>query len=330
MGIENLKRWHWCVIGVVAGFAFAAVKVWAGPDESDKPSTVAPEIFEKQLLFHHDLNSSRAVVKIENIRVHAPREFIRQGSRDKVMAEYISYDAYLLPRPPQPPRRTGRNATTAPAPAPTPAGPPKAELYRFFMVMQEQLPIYRSVLGSDVSKMQIREYLEKLKEKIKSEPTRYPKVPPLEWKYNWLESERAAYTVYPSAGLVIVGLIWPTLINALAGAGWGRPPKEKDEFDLSKFKGSKQHEKAKAAVKAGDLEQLAKLEAELEANLKAGAKPRVATPAVPVAPEAPVKVLNAGKLETAKEAPKTDAPRKGFGADQGDYYPTEVHGKKKT
>lgn len=322
MGIENLKRWHWCVIGVVAGFAFAAIKVWAGPDESDKPSTVAPEVFERHLLYHYDELTGRRVVQVNNVRVHAARP--ETGN-----AEYLSYDAYLLPKPNQPPRRSGRNATTAPAAAPTPPGPPKAELYRYFMVMKEQIPIYKTVLGANVAKMPVREYLVKLNDKIKAEPNRYPNVPQVEWKYNWMETERAAYTVYPSAGFVIVGLIWPTLINALAGAGWGRPPKEKDEFDLSKFKGSTQHAKAKAAVKAGDLEQLAKLEAELEASLKAGAKPREAKPAAPVAPEAPVKVLNAGKLETAKEAPKAEAPKKGFGADQGDYYPTEVHGKKK-
>jgi hypothetical protein len=77
------------------------------------------------------------------------------------------------------------------------------------------------------------------------------------------------------------------------------------------------------------MERLAQMEAELEAKLREGAKPRVAT-TVAAEAEAPVKVLNAGPLEIAA-APVAEpaGPRKGFGADQGDYYPTEVHGKKK-
>ena len=34
-------------------------------------------------------------------------------------------------------------------------------------------------------------------------------------------------------------------------------------------------------------------------------------------------------VEAAKEVEAAKPVRKGYGADQGDYYPTEVHGKKK-
>jgi hypothetical protein len=67
----------------------------------------------------------------------------------------------------------------------------------------------------------------------------------------------------------------------------------------------------------------------LEAKLKAGASARPATPTTAAAPAKPaVAKLSAGKLEAPKEEIKPKAAPKGFGAGQGDYYPTEVHGKK--
>jgi hypothetical protein len=75
------------------------------------------------------------------------------------------------------------------------------------------------------------------------------------------------------------------------------------------------------------MDRLKALEEQLEASLRKGAHERVAT--VDVAPPEPqVKKLLGGSAASDAVAPLQKGD-KGYGADQGDFYPTEIHGKKK-
>jgi hypothetical protein len=321
MGIEKIKRWHWCVIGVICGVIYASVKLWAGVEEPEGNQTMSAAEFEAEWIERRDIPTNRPVYKVSNLVVHAATDMALTGGRGNV--EFASYDVQLivLPKPVKP----GQRRPSAPAPG----GRILADdaPYQRFLVVQK--PTGRSIVDGDVTKMSVREYLEKLKAKIAADPKRFEKVPPIEYKYNWHESPKAAFTIFGGAGLVIVGIIWPTLLSLLVSLGFGKAPPPKETFDLSRFKGSKEPEKAKAVVTARDIDKLKKLEEELEASLKDGAKERVHQEAAPVA-VAPVKALNAGPAEVPKaDDDKKNAPRKGYGADQGDYYPTEVHGKKK-
>jgi len=322
MGIENIKRWHWCVIGVIAGVIYASVQLWAGVEEPEGKQVMSAAEFEQEWLYGRDVPTGRPVYKVSNLVVHAAQDMALTGTRGSV--EFASYDVQLIVQPR--PLKSGEKRQPPPALAPGEKPRILAEPYRRFLLVQK--PTARSGVDGDVTKMSVREYLEKLKGKMASDQKRFEKVTPVEYKYNWQESPKAAYTIFGGAGLVIVGVVWPTVLSLLITFGFGKAPAPKETFDLSRFKGSKEPEKAKPVVAESEVEKLKRLEEELEASLKEGAKERVVQEVAPVV-VAPVKKLSAGPAEAPKAVEKKDAPRKGYGADQGDYYPTEVHGKKK-
>jgi len=308
MQIETIKRWHWCVIGAIVGCAVAAVSIWAGPEEKPSTETVHHPEFESHLLYGGF--QGYKVLNIRNIRLHPYLEAKNPSLDNKlVQTDYITYEYDLYK-----PLRNGNY---------------EERLNRVGQLIPFQKAANKggSVLGKDVTQLTARQYLEKLGEYMKKlEATKYPKMTALKWNKRFIEEPKTAFAVYGGGGVVLIGIIWPTILNLLMGAGLGREVKEK-LMDISKYKGKSEPAKAKAEVTEDDMDRLAALEAQLEASLREGAHERVPTATVATV-EAPVKKLIGGSAATehALPAPGKD---KDFGADQGDYYPTEVHGKKK-
>ena len=155
----------------------------------------------------------------------------------------------------------------------------------------------------------------------------------VKYRYAWWESKAAVITLYPLAGMVVIGGIWPTVLGLLIGAGFGHKKGKGDEFDLSRFKGKSKASMPKAAVAMTrqDELRLAALEAEMEKNLQGfGANADVAATPAAVTPAPAVKPL-AAVVEESKPAAEKPHAHKAFGASGGDYYPTEIHvgGEKK-
>jgi hypothetical protein len=308
MRIEDFKRWHWCVIGLLVGAVVAAVHVWVGPAEaySTHNDSGGPQRLEEQLLKRHH-SDRRVVAAARNFRIHPPTEIPVPGAKVE-STEFISYEVLV---------RKARDSKTC-------------DILPQQVILQQRTK-HKSVLG-DISKMTAHEYLTKLKAYCDKINKDHPgAVLSFDYRYNWLETPRAAFTVFPAAGLLVIGLIWPSILGLLVHAGFGRPPEE-DGVDLSKYKSrGREPEKKRAGLTHADAEELARLEAELEAKLRSGEAgvTTASTDGKPTAtpPPAP-RVLEAGPLEQPKEPAKPKAP-KGYGADQGDYYPTEVHGKPK-
>jgi hypothetical protein len=327
MGIENIKRWHWCVIGLLVGAGYASIMLWAGEPEPEGRQMIAPVVFEEHLTRMWDPNTRSAIGRIDNFVVHAPVSI--PGNGGWVTAPFLTYDIYLIER--NAPAK-GQPPPVKPAPKPGEKPPVLARAAKQFLFMHLQTLTEHSLVGkgAEIQKMDLYEYLDKLKAHFAADPKRYAAVAKIEYKYDWLKSPKGAYTVFPAVGLAAIGIVWPTVLGLLTGMGLGRPPSEKSDYDLSRFKDGKEKAvNAKRAVTQADVDQLAQVEAELEAKLKEGAKPRAPGQEAPAAAPAPVKALNAGPLEQAPAAAATAAKPKGFGADHGDYYPTEVHGKKK-
>jgi hypothetical protein len=313
MGIENVKRWHWCVIGVIVGALVAAVRLYAGVDESRFDQYVSPFIFEQQLLARHDPITRRYVAEVRRIVVHPPDGINVPGER-AVETEFVTYEALIHTPPP----RGQKAASTQPV----------GKWVPHKLVMQQ--PSAGKMVFNDVATMPPRVYLDKLLAAIPTlDKQRYPYPTSFTYRYAWIETPRIAFAVFCSAGFIVIGVVWPTVIQLLAANGFGRGD-EADEYDLSRFgKGRKAAAaRKKAGMSRADIDELERLDAELEAKLRAGATARAAGPAdVDVQPEPAIKSLTGGPLET-KAPVEVERPRKGYGADQGDYYPTEVHGKK--
>jgi hypothetical protein len=116
---------------------------------------------------------------------------------------------------------------------------------------------------------------------------------------------------------LVIGVVWPILINLLE-YGSLRRPKEEKGIDLSQVK-AHEEKPAEAAISDEDLDRLNALEAELEKNLAEAA------PVPAAAPAADPKAVR--KLTTAPLKPATvaqSAEQKAFAAKQNDYYPTEL------
>lgn len=320
MGIENIKRWHWCIIGIVVGCIIASISLWAGPKEDPHAITVMFSDFESQVLRGQMPRRGYGVIDIRDFKVHPAIEFINPETRATEITDAITYKFKVLEKPVkdkpghfEATPLTGRLLIVQPG-AIAKDGKPGSRKYV-------------SVVGS-IEGLTTRQYVEKVQEYVsKLDKAKYPSATQIKLKTAWIEEPKWAYTAYGVGGFVVIGLIWPTVLNLLIGAGLGRAPKE-PEYDLSRYKGdSKSAEKPKAVVTDEDMDKLKALEEELEESLREGAVARQPVAAVATA-EPQIKKLEGGPLESAKEESKP-AVNKAFGADQGDYYPTEVHGKPK-
>lgn len=308
MQIESVKRWHWCVIGTIVGCAVAAVSIWGGPEEKPSTETVHHPEFEGHLLYGGFQGAK--VLNIRNISVHPYLQARNPYADNKlVQTDYITYEYDMY----KPLRNGGYEERLGKV----------GQLIPF----QKAANKGASVLGKDVTQLSARQYLEKLEEYMKKlDPKKYDKMTALKWNKRFIEEPKIAFAVYGGGGFVLIGLIWPTLLNLLMGAGLGREIKEKT-MDISKYKGKSQPAKAKPTVTQDDMDRLEALEAQLEASLREGAHERVPTAAIATV-EAPIKQLIGGSAATEHALP-APGKEKDFGADQGDFYPTEVHVKKK-
>ena len=135
--------------------------------------------------------------------------------------------------------------------------------------------------------------------------------------YAWWRDPAWAIGLWTAGSFVVIGLIWPTLINLIAFGSFNQPKEEKG-IDLSKVSSGTSKS---APPKEVDLEAAAKMAAELEAKIKADAgapsqhKPQKAAPAAPV--------LSGGTLEA--DMTEQERQAKEFGKERDDFYPTERH-----
>ncbi len=142
------------------------------------------------------------------------------------------------------------------------------------------------------------------------------------YRYAWWDDARFVWLTWVGGAVIVIGGVWPTLLNLMIGAGWGRPKKVKETFDLSRFKGEESKPDEKKTVTQQDIEQLHALEAQLEEKLRptgaghAGAE--VATT------EKPLRQLSGGPVETVAAAQDQDPNEY-----KGEFYPVaRPHTKK--
>ena len=321
MVVERFKRWQWMIVGAFLGGIIATIKLWAGIAEPPNTQTVAPHIFENQLVTGSD-PSRKPVLQVGMVVLHPPEEVVVPGSKVLEKREVITYAAWYADK-----RNEKGEVIAMPKP---------------HRVILDQANMTRSPYLGDVSKLSGREYLAKLKNYVqKLDRKQHKYAQNFEFRYAWLETPRGAYTAYGLGGIMIVGLVWPTVMNLLVGAGYGRPVEDGDEAYLARFKGSKVKaaERNKAGATEEEMAELLRMEAELEAKLKdsglemtqpVGLAAGSSTDTnAQVAEKAARKFTGAAAEEAKKHIPARGDEHKEFGADQGDYYPTEVHGKQK-
>jgi hypothetical protein len=150
---------------------------------------------------------------------------------------------------------------------------------------------------------------------------------PVSFRYTWWESANHAFAIWMTGSFLLVGVIWPTLLQVMVKGGLGRTKPE--EFDLSRYKPapvSPGIAKPTKAVTKDDMQQLREMEESLEASLRASAQaggPAAEPQTQPAAPA--IKVL-AG-AEPAAVLPQAPEEPKEY---QGEFYPVVRPVEKKT
>ena len=119
---------------------------------------------------------------------------------------------------------------------------------------------------------------------------------------------------------VLIGLVWPTVINLIAFRSLWRPPEEKG-ISLMGAGASGPAAAAGREPTADELAELERINAELESELAAGA--RAAGPAGPAPAEPAPAALAGGPLDPL--APIAPGEERVFGAAAEDFYPTAAH-----
>jgi len=122
--------------------------------------------------------------------------------------------------------------------------------------------------------------------------------------------------------VVVIGLIWPTIVNLLVFGSFFRPREERG-VDLSGIRTTQEARPAPVPTEQ-DMGELARIEEELQGRLTAeDVAPTGEATASPV--PAPIRPLSQSELDAP--LPEAAGPKKCFGKDEDDYYPTEVRSR---
>jgi len=272
MGIEDLKRWHWALIGIVLGAVLGGARLMLPPDEVDSADTrISAETFVYGL--GQSTGGQANLPLFRKIKVYPT-----QNELDYVTAEQ------LMPIP-------------------------GTRKYQYKAISFHGTRPFRAGGASTPS---VRDFIERA-QKRHSE---------ISYTYAWWADPKFVWITWIGGGVLIIGGIWPTLLNFMIGAGWGRQKKVKETFDLSRFKGEESKSDEKKAVTQQDIDQLRALEAQLEENLKPTGAGHAATELEQT--EAPVRQLTGGPLESASLAKEEEEHDY-----KGEFYPVaRPHGKK--
>lgn len=143
---------------------------------------------------------------------------------------------------------------------------------------------------------------------------------PIGYRVAWWRGSGRATAFWVAAGVIVIGGVWPTLINVIVYGRLVRPAEPKG-IDLSKVTATPAA--PDAGVSQADLDKAVELAARIEAELRDGNDGRPLEAATATATTASAKPLSSAAAETPL-AP-VDEQGKDFGRDPGDFYPTERH-----
>jgi hypothetical protein len=214
MQIEDVKTWMWMVAGALAGLVFSAVLTWSGPwFDAESMDTVDAATFEHALLGRLIRHAEPALAEkyhkgqplVRNLVVHPPIYNSTTPTRYWVTGELYS----IRPQFKDPK---------------SPAGPMViVEQWVPFKYAAEQPYIAWNGANGVVTGNKgtpypnVIAYLKALQQKDKAANFTY--------KFAWPETKQALWTLPPLAGLLIIGIAWPTALGAMQSFGMARPPK---------------------------------------------------------------------------------------------------------
>ncbi|HVT90844.1 MAG TPA: hypothetical protein VHD56_18465 [Tepidisphaeraceae bacterium] len=288
MGIENLNRFHWALLGVLLGVAL-------GYSWSSNSDDVEGMVSSDQVSFERDVTQKDAasgLPLIKGVIIH-PAEFSQADNCDVNLVTY---------------KRLGRDL--------------KSGKYGWIdKRIIAKIPFVPQLRGrmSPTPDLTVSKYLAEL---AKTNPN-------VSYNDGWWLIPKNAAIIGGSAGLVLIGGIWPTLLGLMTGAGMAPKPKPKEkkkERSLWSYKSSTPEVKAKAGPSAADQAEVQAIADSYERNLAASATERTEAPVAQAATPEEIRKLQTAPLEaTSSSSGETDEVE----LKDKEYYPVVIHHHKK-
>jgi len=358
MRVERIHRWQWVIIALVVGFLIGYVRnLFSGEDVSGYGNSMnGQQQFENAMLTHERLPNGEtrplfyrlvvANIKDPTAQPRSPDEirtmltaeqkkkldsikktsdqfaYLREIAEDEASHRrtYAIAGVYYNGRPSANPKNNQWEKVWHPYffIAPYPYKPTRQ--FAVSGTVPQIKPTLTDKLQTLAEKVHLKDpdppdsalgYLKALKAQGR-----------IDYTYEWWRAPRVSMAAWIAGCLVVIGGLWPTLVNLLVYGTLSRPIEEKAKL----AKGSTTTTKAPAGPTDADLAQLKALEEELEAKLAASASSTPLGPSDQPAP-AQLKKLTAKELEVAAAAKA--AEDRLFAAKADDFYPTEKRAKHK-
>lgn len=302
--LENIRRWQWILLSIVIGLLIGLVR-----SHFDEASVVGQSVFpnkmEDAVIKFDKAEDGRLISQFHSLRV---RKFNAPDTKYVVMGKHFwkKQDGFMLYH--------DRFCVTDVVFKPTPGK---------LRGTKEYEPTWRDKAQRWAEKLKLKEpdppgtVLDWLRKVQANEG--------IEFRYEWWRQPRVSMAMWTAASFVVIGLVWPTVINVILFGSIFRPPGEAGIWGLRKVSARTRAAAQKRGLTEAELERIRAMGDALEADLMAGATPGDHAPAPQSAP-APVKPL-APEPVTASSKPGSTPSSKAIGMDQDDFYPTEVHAK---
>lgn len=197
MSVQDLKQWHWMIIGAVVGVMLVGVQLTSRHARPfDGARTIDPQRFVK------DLDAVAGPTKLpvlRDLRVYPPRQ----------------------PPDGDAPDVTGRQVVTGERLQPTHDG--RFEYMPF--VMLAPVPFtYSARIAPPGPNYSVRHLLD---ERAKADRSVY--------RFAWWATTPMTIAFWGGGSLLFIGGVWPIVLNLLVGAGFGAKDPVEAEYDLSRF-----------------------------------------------------------------------------------------------
>ena len=199
MGLEDLKRWHWVLIGLLLGAALGYARVWLGDARPPAERVyVSQEWFEQELRKPPE-SGLEAFPRVKDIEVR--RDGGDNGGHVVSMQVLLRQDKHGLEWDYR--GRVFRSAGAPYKPLIAAAGAPPGPDYTVLDYLR------------DVSRADAR----------------------VTFRYVWWDGPIATVALWTAGTVLVVGGVWPTVVSLLVGAGFGRAGTADSAYDLGRFKG---------------------------------------------------------------------------------------------
>jgi len=299
MDIERIKRWHWAAIGLVVGLAFAGTRLFYAHDYAGKSL---------------DQNFNAVAFGSRQQPVLVGFFF---GPKRWLYASGVTIHPAMAPDPRvDGPKATGVQWVTGTLHEMQFGKGRDASGRMVFEEKSASAFFHRSTIpypANGKTYADVRAYLDEVARQSGGKSAAY--------RVAWWERPQVAWTLWPAAGVLLIGGVWPTVLSLLVGAGLGRRREDGPGVDLSKYKSTATAPTpgGKAGLSDDERRQLDAVAAAMEAELGEGATAGVGGDTGPRT-EGPVRELETAPLV----APASEPPRAAKTYD-GAFYPTEIH-----